>query len=99
MGQRQRYDHNVNCTWILNANQGFYLTLEIDNIYVNDNDTNDIYFYNFSNKDHHFSLVMVTFSKSMMAQISNHHQYQNCIIIIIIQKVFQVQEVICWFNL
>ena len=71
----QWYDHNLNCTWILNADQEYYITLEIDHFYVNDNnDTNDPYFYNFSNKVHHSSLIMVTISQSMMDQISNHHQ-------------------------
>ena len=53
------YDHNLNCTWLLTADQGFYITLEIDYFEVN-NDTNHIYFYNFSNKVHHFSLIGVT---------------------------------------
>ena len=74
----QHYDHDLNCTWILNADQGYYITLEIDYFKVNNNnDTIDIYFYNFSNKVHHSSLPAVTFSQSMMDQISNHHQYQN----------------------
>ena len=34
----QNYDHNLNCTWILNADQEFYITLEIDSFGVN-NDT------------------------------------------------------------
>ena len=33
------YDHNLNCTWILNADQGFYITLEFDFLMVNYNDT------------------------------------------------------------
>ena len=33
------YDHNLNCIWILNADQGFYLTLEFDFLMVNHNDT------------------------------------------------------------
>ena len=35
------YDHDLNCTWILNADQGFYITLEIEDFGVN-NDSNDI---------------------------------------------------------
>ena len=86
LGNYQNYNHNLNCTWIINADQGLYITLEIDYFRVNNNDTNDIYFYNFSNKVHHFSLVGVTIYQSMMDQISNHHQYQNWIgIPIIIQ--------------
>ena len=76
-GYYHLYDHNVNCTWILNADQGYYITLEIEYFRVNDNDTNDIYFYNFSNKVHHSSFIGVTIYQSMMDQISNHHQYQN----------------------
>ena len=49
-----RYDHNLNCTWILNADQGYYITLEIEYFRVNDNDTNDIYLHNFSNKSSSF---------------------------------------------
>ena len=94
------YDHNLNCTWILNSNQGFYITLEIDFFHVNINDTNGIYFYNFSNKVHHSSLNGVTISQSMMDQISNHHQYQNGIGIPMgIKKVFQLQDLTCWSNL
>ena len=94
------YDHNLNCTWILTANERFYVTLEIDYFRVNNNDSNDIYFYNFSNKVHHSSLAAVTFSQSMMDQISNHHQYQSwMMILILMKKVFQVQDLICWFNL
>ena len=36
------YDHNLNCTWILNADQGFYITLEIEYIEVKINDPNNI---------------------------------------------------------
>ena len=77
IGYYHNYDHNLNCTWILNADQGFYITLEFDYFRVNNNDTNDIYFYNFSNKVHHSSLILVTIYQSMMDQISNQHQYQN----------------------
>ena len=93
------YDHNLNCTWLLNADQGFYITFEINYFIVN-NDTNDIYFYNLSNKVHHSSFGMVIIYQSLMAQISNHHKYQNWnLISILIQKVFQVQELTCWSNL
>ena len=34
-------DDNLNCTWILNADEGFYITLEFRFIRVN-NDINDI---------------------------------------------------------
>ena len=47
LGYHQFYDHNLNCTWILNADQGFYITIEIVNFDVNHNDTIDIYFYKF----------------------------------------------------
>ena len=73
----QFYDHNLNCTWILNADQEYYITLDIEYFQVNDNDTNDIYFTTFLIKAHHSSLVRVTISQFMMDQISNHHQYQN----------------------
>ena len=35
LGTIQLYDHNLNCTWVPNADQGFYLTLEIDYFQVN----------------------------------------------------------------
>ena len=76
-GAYQDYGHNLNCTWILNTDQESYITLEIDYFNVNDNDTNDIYFYKFSSKVHHSSLMQVTISQSMMDQIFNHHIYQN----------------------
>ena len=77
-GKYHIYDHNLNCTWILNADQEYYITLEIENFLVNNhNGKIDIYFYNFSNKVHNSSLKMVTFSQSMMAQIFHHHKYQN----------------------
>ena len=54
-GTYQLYDHDLNCSWILNADPGFYITLEIENFYVNnDHDTNDNIFYNFSNKTSSF---------------------------------------------
>ena len=99
IGYSGKYDYNLNCTWILNADQGFYITLEIDDFMVNNNDTNDIYFYNFSNKVHHSSLVWVTISQSMMDLISNHYHYQNWLTNFGIQKVFQVQDLTCWSNL
>ena len=70
-GSYQYYDHNLNCTWILNADQGYYITLEIEEFYVNNDDyTNDTYFDNFSNKVHHSRFLWVTISQSMMGQIS-----------------------------
>ena len=37
------YDNNLNCTWILNADQGYYIILEIDYFKVNNNnDTSNI---------------------------------------------------------
>ena len=41
IGYYQKYHHNLNCTWILNADEGFYITLQIDNFGVN-YDTTDI---------------------------------------------------------
>ena len=38
-GAEHFYDHDLNCTWILNANQGYYITLEIDYFEVNNRDT------------------------------------------------------------
>ena len=67
------YDHNLNCSWILNADQGFYITVEIVYFVVNDI-TNDIYFHNLSiTKVQHSSLEKVIIWKSMMDQIYNHH--------------------------
>ena len=100
LGYSQHYDHNLNCTWILNTDEEFYITLEITFFFVMNNDTNDIYFYNFSNKVHHFRSLWVTIFQSMMNQIFNHCHYQNWICIpIIIKKVFQVQDLTCWYNL
>ena len=101
LGNYHFYDHNSNCTWILNADHGYYITLEIEYFDVNNhNDIIDIHFYNFSNKVHHSSLNWVTISQSMMDQISNHHQYQNSMKdLIIIKRVFPVLDITCWFNL
>ena len=45
LGNDQFYDHNLNCTWILTADQGYYITLEIQHFEVNNNnDANEIYF-------------------------------------------------------
>ena len=41
------YDHNLNCTWILNADQGYYITLEIDYFEVNNNDKIHLFLQNF----------------------------------------------------
>ena len=30
------YDFNMNCSWILNSDQGYYITLEIEYFSVND---------------------------------------------------------------
>ena len=35
LGYPQWYDYNINCTWILNADQGFYITLYIEHLSVN----------------------------------------------------------------
>ena len=73
------YDNNLNCTWILHADEGYYITLDFGYSKVNHIDTNDIYFCNFFNKVHHSSYMelitwyMVTISQSMMDQISNLH--------------------------
>ena len=77
LGYYHNYDHDLNCTWILNAAQGYYITLEIEYFTVNNNDTNRSYFHNFSNKVYHSSLVWAMISQSMMDQIYNHHKYQN----------------------
>ena len=75
LGNVQYYDHNLNCTWILNADQEYYITLEIEYFLVNNHiDKFDIYFYNFSNKVHHSRLIWVTISQSMMGQISIQSQ-------------------------
>ena len=101
LGNYHFYDHNSNCTWILNADEGHYITLEIEHFGVNHNNTYDIYFYKFFNKVHNYSFLLVTFSQSMMDQIFNHHQYQNWtpVLMMRLKKVFQVQDLICWFNL
>ena len=36
-GTEQTFYHNMNCTWILKAEQGFYINIEIDYFYVNNN--------------------------------------------------------------
>ena len=98
LGNYHFYDHNSNCTWILNADEGHYITLEIEHFGVNHNNTYDIYFYKFFNKVHNYSFLLVTFSQSMMDQIFNHHQYQNWLKMII-KKVFQVLDLTYLFNL
>ena len=30
VSRKQRYVHNLNCIWTLNAKEGFYINLEID---------------------------------------------------------------------
>ena len=35
LGKYQDYDHNLNCIWILDADQGFYINFEIDLFAVN----------------------------------------------------------------
>ena len=99
LGNYQFYDHNLNCIWILDSDQGYYITLEIDYFDVtDDNDTKDIYLHNFSNTVHNSSLILVTISQSIMDQISNQYQYQSWMeISIIIKKAFQVQDLTCWF--
>ena len=44
LGYYQEYDNNLNCTWILNANQGYYITLEIEYFDVNNNNDADYIF-------------------------------------------------------
>ena len=34
----QYYDHDLNCTWILNADIGYYITLKIEYFQVKNND-------------------------------------------------------------
>ena len=103
LGNFQYYDINLNCTWIIDADQEYHINLEIDYFQVNNhNHKIDIHLHKFSNKVHHFSLIMgvVTISQSMMDQILSHHKYQNCFIVsILTKKVIQVQDLICWFNL
>ena len=38
-GIDQRYGHNLNCIWTLNAKEGFYINLEIDyfKVYIKTN--------------------------------------------------------------
>ena len=103
LGNFQYYDINLNCTWIIDADQEYHINLEIDYFQVNNhNHKIDIHLHNFSNKVHHSSLIMgvVTISQSMMDQILSHHKYQNCFkVSILTKKVIQVQDLICWFNL
>ena len=42
VGNYQWYDHDLNCKWILNADQEHYITLEIEFFQVNNNDIIDI---------------------------------------------------------
>ena len=74
IGYYQDYDDDLNCTWIINADQGYYITLEIKyfdvNLFqINHNDT--FISITFLIKVHHSSLVMVTISQYMMDQILN----------------------------
>ena len=101
LGNNYRYEHDLNCTWILSADQGHYITLEIEHFSVN-NDSDTIFICTTSLiKDYHFRfLIVVTISQSLMDQISNYHQYQNWNgNFIFIKKAFQVQDLTCWFNL
>ena len=70
------YDCNLNCTWILDTDQEYYITLELDYFMViYSKDT--LHFHNFSNKVYHSSFTWVTISQYMTDQISNHDKYQN----------------------
>ena len=52
----QFYDYDLNCTWILNADQGYYITLEIEHFMVEySNDT--LHFHNFSKKVYHLAYL------------------------------------------
>ena len=36
LGSYQIYDLNLNCSWILNADQGFYITLTLNNFQLDE---------------------------------------------------------------
>ena len=36
-GTEQKYYNRMNCTWMLKAEQGFYINIEMDYFYVNNN--------------------------------------------------------------
>ena len=72
--KRHDYNDNLNCTWILNTDHGFYITIEFDYFWVvNDDKNQHKFFYNFSNNYHHSSLILVTIYQCMMDQIFSHH--------------------------
>ena len=39
-----QYHHNLNCTWILTAGQGFYVNFEIDYFWVNNDKEYELYY-------------------------------------------------------
>ena len=41
-GFHLRYSNNLNCIWIINADHGFYITIEIEYFDVNNNDDTNI---------------------------------------------------------
>ena len=73
-GFHYSYDLNLNCTWILDTDSEYYITLEIEYFMVNDKDKKrEVISTTFLIS----SLMWATISQSMMDQISNHHKYQN----------------------
>ena len=66
----QRYYNDMNCTWIIKAEQGSYVNFEIDYFKVKNNTYSKMISMIFLN-DNHYSLIMETTYQSLMEVICN----------------------------
>ena len=73
-GIQQRYGHNLNCTWTLKAEEGFYINLEINFFSVRKN-KKYIIFTTVFKTIHHSRLNMVTLYPFMMEKIYSQDRF------------------------
>ena len=74
----QPYYNNLNCTWMLKAEQGYYVNLEIDFFWVNKNSNSKMISMVFLN-DNHCSLILETTCRYLMEEICNLNRFENWI--------------------
>ena len=70
----QRYGHNLNCIWILKAEEGFYINLEMNFFRVR-KDIISVIFTTFFKTMHHSRLKMVTIFQFMMEKIYSQARF------------------------
>ena len=71
-GYTQRYYNNLNCTWMLKAEQGFYINFEIDYFKVKNNTYSKMISMIFLNDNHYsFGKEKETTYLSLMEKICN----------------------------